>query len=157
MIQNRAIAGLAIAAGCAIIAAGDALLDVQIEIFRGIHTFTFPWMLNVFLVPFAAGLAVALIYRQRAGKWLAFLPPVIVRIGSVIHLYFTNDAWNADLFYHLHFHYWGLASLLTMQASYLGGMWGATLSGSYLTDKTSKSSQGNGSSVKQTQRIGDNP
>lgn len=156
MIQNRITAGLAIAAGCAVIVAGDLLLDVRIDIFQGIYTFTFLWMLNVFLVPFVAGLAVALIYRQRAGKYLAFLPPLMVRFGNVVYLYFTNDAWNEDLFFHLHFHYWGLMTLLTMQASYIGGMWGGALSRSYVSDKKLRSGQDRGQTDKHTQQIGDN-
>lgn len=66
-------------AGMAIIFLGAWLLGAQIEIFRGLATFTFPWMLDVFLVPFIAGLAVAKIYGSKGGKWLACLPPLFVR------------------------------------------------------------------------------
>lgn len=122
---------LAVLAGCAVIVVGDALLGVQIEIFRGIATFNFLWALDVFLVPFFSGLAVAMIYRERAGKWLAFLPPVIVRCGNVFYLYLTNDQWNENLFFHLHLHYWGLVVILCFQSSYLGGNWIGLMNGSY--------------------------
>lgn len=130
---------VAVLAGCVVIFMGDTLLGVQIEMFAGIATFTFPWMLDVFLVPFIAGLAVALIYKERSGKWLAFLPPVIVRCLNCYYLYLTNEYWNADFFYHLHLHYWGMAVVLTFQASYIGGMVVGVLNGSYLRNNDSAS------------------
>ncbi len=131
MKQNHKRGAIALLIGSLIIVIGDILLGVQIEIFRGIATFNFLWMLDVFLVPFIAGLAVALIYKERNGKYLAFLPPVIVRCLSCFYLYLTNDQWNENFLHQFHIHYWVLAVVLCFQASYLGGNWGCVLIGAY--------------------------
>lgn len=144
MRQTYVRAVQAVLAGCLVIFIGDFLLGVQIEIFRGIATFSFPWTLDVFVVPFIAGLVVALIYKGRSGKWLAFLPPIIVRCLNCYYLYLTNDQWNENFFFHLHLHYWGLAVILCFQASYLGGHLGGFLSGSYLhNNEKAKKTVGN--------------
>lgn len=131
MSQSYTRGTVAVLAGSGVIFIGDTLLGAQIEIFRGIATFNFLWMLDVFFVPFIGGLVVTLIYKERTGKYLAFLPPIIVRSLSCLYLYLTNEQWNEDFFFHLHLHYWGLAVLLCFQASYLGGNWGGVLNGSY--------------------------
>ena len=68
----------AVLIGMALNALGDALLGVRIEQYSGISTFTIWWMLDVFLVPFIVGLAVARLFG-RGSKWLACLPPILVR------------------------------------------------------------------------------
>lgn len=110
--------------GTALNLAGDLLLGAQIEIFRGMDTFTLPWALDIFLVPFIVGYVVAKMYGEKGGKWLACLPPLIVRFGNVFYLYLTDPVWNADLFYHLHLHYWGLCVILAVEAANIGGILG---------------------------------
>ena len=89
---------------------GDWLLGAHIEVFSGIATFTFPWMLDVFLVPFITGMAVAKIYGSKGGKWLACLPPLFVRwiTYTYMFLFVFND--GKDFFYNLNMYYWGHAS-----------------------------------------------
>ncbi len=132
-MNQRYIRGsVAVLVGSVIVFFGDTLLGVKIEVFSGISTYTFPWVLDIFLVPFIAGLAVALIYKERGGKWLAFLPPIIVRCLSCLHLYLTDEYWNADFFYHLNLYHWGLCVILAAEAANLGGFLGESLSGAYL-------------------------
>lgn len=115
---------LAVLAGTVLNFVGDWLLGVRIEIFDGIATFTPLWAVDVFLVPFIAGYAVAKIYGEKGGKWLACLPPLFVRTFAVIYLYYTDPQWNADLSYHLHLHYWGLCVILAVEAANIGGILG---------------------------------
>jgi len=164
MNQDYIRAAVAVLAGSVVIFLGDILLGVKIEMFYGISTFTFLWTLDVFLVPYIGGLTVAFIYRERAGKWLAFLPPIIVRCLSCLYLYLTNDQWNADFFFHLNLHYWGLAVVLSFQASYLGGWLGGILTGSYLRNNDNvRNTSGRASNTNKTSanvkihsQIGDN-
>jgi len=114
----------AVLVGTILIVIGDWLLGVRIEVFRGMDTFTFLWALDIFLVPFVAGYVVAKMYGEKGGKWLACLPPLFVRFGAVLYLYLTDPAWNADLSYHLHLHYWGLCVILAVEAANIGGILG---------------------------------
>ena len=122
---------LAIAAGMAVIFAGDRLLGVKIEVFSGIETFSFSWMLDVFFVPFIAGLAVSRVVRSRMGKWLAFLPPLFVRGASYLYMYLYVYQDGKGFFYHLNVYYWGLCVILSMEAANIGGLLGDVLVGAY--------------------------
>ncbi len=121
---------LAVLAGMALNVLGDLLLGVRIEHFYGIATFNFAWMVDVFLVPFGVGLAVARIYGARGGKWLACLPPLFVRSMSYAKLYFLDQQYG-DFFYQLHLHYWGPCVILTVEAANFGGILGEVLIGVY--------------------------
>jgi len=132
MSLNYSRAAIAVLAGSAVIVVGDLLLGVQIEFFYGMATFTFPWILDVFLVPFISGIVVALVYWERGGKWLAFIPPILVRMLNCFYLYLSNDQWNEDFFYLLHLHYWGPVVILAAEAANLGGFLGEARNGAYL-------------------------
>lgn len=124
MNQNYLKGTIAVLAGTVLNILGDWLLGVKIEIFQGMATFTPLWALDVFLVPFIAGYVVAKMYGEKGGKWLACLPPLIVRFGAVFHLYLTDPQWNENLFFHLHLHYWGLCVILAVEAANIGGILG---------------------------------
>ena len=51
---------MALVAGCLLNYLGDHLLGVRIELFWGLSTFSLLWFLDVFIVPFIAGIAVVL-------------------------------------------------------------------------------------------------
>lgn len=118
-------------AGMALNFLGDWLLGARIEVFSGIATFTFPWMLDVFLVPFLVGLAVAKIYGSRGGKWLACLPPFFVRCITYgyMYLFVFND--GKEFFYHLNLYYWGPCVILVVEAANFGGILGEVLVNAY--------------------------
>lgn len=122
---------VAVAVGILLNFVGDVLLGVKIEIFSGMATFTFPWIVDVFMVPFVAGFVVAKIYRKRGGKWLACLPPLFVRAWSSLSLYLWDPLWHADFSFHHHLHYWGLAVILAVEAANLGGVLGEFVAGAY--------------------------
>lgn len=122
-------ATVAVMAGIVFNFLGDWLLGVRIEIFRGIETFNFIWMLDVFIVPFITGLLVSKIYVGRAGKWLACLPPLFVRSASYVYLYFSDP--HGDFYFNLHLYYWGPCVILAVESSNFGGILGDVLVGAY--------------------------
>ncbi|MBI1174372.1 MAG: hypothetical protein GC139_03790 [Sideroxydans sp.] len=131
MNQRYARGILAVTAGMAVNFFGDWLLGARIEIFSGIATFTFPWMLDVFLVPFIAGLVVAKVFGSKGGKWLACLPPLFVRCISYAYMYFFVFNDGKDFAYHLNLFYWGPCVILVVEAANFGGILGEVLIGAY--------------------------
>jgi hypothetical protein len=124
----------ALLAGVTLNFLGDRLLGVRIEAFAGISTFTFLWMLDVFLVPFIVGLVVAKIFGK-GSKWLACIPPMLVRSLSYLYFYYSDP--QGDFFFKLHLHYWGLCVILAVEAANIGGILGEVLMGVY-RDKDDK-------------------
>jgi hypothetical protein len=118
----------AVLIGMALNALGDALLGVRIEQYSGISTFTIWWMLDVFLVPFIVGLAVARLFG-RGSKWLACLPPILVR--GLSYLYFYHSTSQADFFWDLHLFYWGPCVILNVESANFGAILGEVLVGVY--------------------------
>ncbi len=131
MDRYSARVGAAILAGVAVNFLGDWLLGVRIEVFSGIATFTFPWMIDVFIVPFIAGLVVSKIVRTRAGKYWACLPPLIVRCLTYLYMYFFVFHDGKDFFFHLNLYYWGPCVILVVEAANFGGIFGDVLAGAY--------------------------
>lgn len=76
---------VAVLVGAGIVYLGDKLLGVKLEIFYGVGTFSPIWVLDLFVVPFIAGIVVSLIYGL-GGKMLAHLSPVIIRVASYYEL-----------------------------------------------------------------------
>ncbi|CAH1905930.1 conserved membrane hypothetical protein [Candidatus Nitrotoga sp. HW29] len=131
-MNSRYVKGfIAVLVGMAINYLGDKALGVNIEIFTGISTFTFPWMIDIFLVPFIAGLAVSWIFGL-GGKWLACLPPLFVRCISFVQLtYFDNASTDADMFFQVPLAYWGPCLILVVEAANFGGILGEVWKGVY--------------------------
>jgi len=124
--DNKWLRGtVALAAGCAVNYLGDRLLGVRMELWWGLaETFTIPWVLDVFLVPFLAGTVVGLIYGL-GGKWLCYFPPLIVRAWSYITLMdISVIPQGASL---LPMGWWGFFVILTMEAAAFGGVAGEIL------------------------------
>lgn len=121
MKAERLIKGtLALLIGCAIIHFGDRLLGVQIELWYGLDTFSFGWMLDMFVLPFIAGFVVAAIFGL-GGKWLCYFPPLIVRLASYFalqHAVLPQDAILQVM------GYWAFFVILNMIAAAFGGVTG---------------------------------
>ena len=129
MMKNRWISGtVAVLAGMALNFFGDWLTGGHIENFQGIATFTPAWAADVFLVPFMVGLLVAKIFGKHA-KWLACLPPLIVRSLTYVYLYLDNYYGNpnADFYLNLHLHYWGLCVILAVESANLAAIIGEVM------------------------------
>lgn len=122
---------IAVGAGMAFNFLGDWVTGANIETFRGIATFTLPWMLDVFVVPFLSGLIVAKIYRARGAKYLACLPPLLVRCLTYSYMYFFTFHDGKDFFFHLNLYYWGPAVILVVEAANFGAILGEVLTRAY--------------------------
>ncbi|WP_167631799.1 hypothetical protein [Mariprofundus ferrooxydans] len=68
---------IAFTAGCLLLDMGLRSLDVRIEWFIGLDTFSFSWVLAMIPLPVLVGVVVGLIYGF-GGKYLAHFPPVLV-------------------------------------------------------------------------------
>jgi hypothetical protein len=117
---------MALLAGCLVNYLGDRLLGVQIEIFSGLDTFSFAWIVDMFVVPFIVGLVVAIIFGL-GGKWLCYFPPLIVRCINYALLYYgvvspiPADGSLTPL------GWWGLFVILVMEAAAFGGITGEVI------------------------------
>lgn len=121
MKPERVIKGLlALLVGCAIVHFGDRLLGVQIELWYGLDTFSFWWMLDMFLLPFIAGIAVSVVFGM-GGKWISYFPPLLVRIANYYVLMHSPLPPGTSL---MTMGYWGFFVILTMEASGIGGIFG---------------------------------
>lgn len=134
-------ATLAVLAGMTLNLLGDWLIGANVEVFKGIETFTFIWMLDVFFLPFGVGLLVAKVYGMKGGKWLACLPPLFVRCLSYLYLYLFVYHDGKDFFYHLNLYYWGPVVILVVEASNFGGILGEVLVGSYSKKKLTEATE----------------
>jgi hypothetical protein len=103
---------------------GDRLLGVKIELFSGLATFSFAWILDVFFVPFVVGYVVSWIFGV-GGKWLCYLPPLIVRCASYAQiLYITGTPHGSSL---NPMGWWGFYVILAMESAGIGGIIGEVM------------------------------
>ena len=122
MMQERLIKGFAaLLIGSAINFFGDRVLGVQIELFYGLQTFSFAWMLDVFALPFIVGLATGAVFGM-GGKWLCYFPPLFVRAISYYQL--AHAAALPPDSSLLVMGYWGFFVILAMEAAAFGGIAG---------------------------------
>lgn len=103
---------------------GDRVLGVKIELFSGLATFSFAWMLDVFLVPFLVGYVVSWVFGA-GGKWLCYLPPLIVRCISYVQiLYITGTPHGSNL---NPIGWWVLYVILAVESAGIGGIIGEVM------------------------------
>lgn len=103
---------------------GDRLLGVKIELFSGLSTFSFAWILDVFFVPFLVGLVVAWIFGM-GGKWLCYFPPLIVRSLSYAEILYVSGTPHGSSLNPLG--WWGFYVILAMEAAGIGGIFGEVM------------------------------
>jgi len=104
----------------------DRILGIKIEAFSGnvLQYFSPLWVLDMFLVPFVAGVLVSAIYGF-GGKWLSYFPPLIVRALSYIEIaHITGVPPGAVL---IPLGWWGFFVILTIESSALGGVIGEVM------------------------------
>lgn len=104
----------------------DRLLGVSIEAFSGgIGYFSPWWVLDMFLVPFIGGIIVSWIFGF-GGKWLAHVPPVIVRGSSYFAIAYqlTPLAHGSSL---MPIGWWGFYLILSIESSVFGGVIGEVM------------------------------
>jgi hypothetical protein len=124
-MNNRTLRGLvALMIGMSMIHFGDRLLGVKIELFSGLSTFSFAWILDVFFVPFLVGLAVSWIYGL-GGKWLCYFPPIIVRCLSYAEIYYVTGTPHGTNLNPLG--WWSLYVVLSVESAVIGGVLGEVM------------------------------
>jgi hypothetical protein len=124
-MNQRYLKGLgALLIGMALNHFGDRLLGVKIELFSGLSTFSFAWMLDVFFVPFLVGLAVSWVYGM-GGKWLCYFPPLIVRGLSYAEILYVSGTPQGSNLNPLG--WWGLYVILAMESAGIGGIIGEVM------------------------------
>jgi hypothetical protein len=124
-MNQRVLSGvIALLAGVILNYIGDRLLGVKLELYYGLSTFSFAWILDIFFVPFIVGLLVAWIFG-RGAKWLSYFPPLIVRCASYAQIvYITGYPHGSNL---NPLGWWGFYVILAMEASGIGGILGEVL------------------------------
>lgn len=110
--------------GCVVNHFGDRLTGVNMELFLGIKTFSIPWVLDVFLVTFIAGLVTGAMYGP-GGKWAGYFPPLIVHSIN----YWVVSGWDvmpagAKL---IPLGWWGFFVILAMEAAGFGAIIGEAM------------------------------
>lgn len=123
-IKNRladaGVALIAVMAGAAVVHFGDRLVGVRLELYYGVSTFDPLWVLDLFLIPFLAGIIVSLVYGL-GGKILAHFSPVLVRVISFLEL---NNAVLPDGVSILPLGYWLLIVVVAAEFASIGGVVG---------------------------------
>ena len=114
----------ALLVGMALNYLGDRLLGVKIELFTGLSTFSFAWMLDVFFVPFLVGFAVSWIFGM-GGKWLCYFPPLIVRSLSYAEILYMSGTPHGSSLNPVG--WWGLYVILAMESAGIGGIVGEVM------------------------------
>lgn len=115
---------VAVGAGVIVNYLGDRLLDIRLELFFGVHTFSPVWVADLFLVPFIAGIVVSVIYGL-GGKLLCYFVPIVLRGASYIEMmYYEGLPEGVTL---LPFWYWILILIVAIEAAAFGGMVGEVI------------------------------
>jgi hypothetical protein len=124
-MKQKQLKGLvALIIGTAMLHFGDRLLGVRIELFSGLSTFSFAWILDVFFVPFLVGLTVSWIYGL-GGKWLCYFPPIIVRCLSYAEIYYVSGTPHGSNLNPLG--WWTLYVVLSVESAVIGGVIGEVM------------------------------
>lgn len=124
MNQRFLTGSLAMLAGVIFNYLGDKLLGVKIELYYGLSTFSFAWMLDVFFLPFLVGLLVAWIFG-RGAKWLCYFPPLIVRCIAYAEIVYVSGTPHGGTLNPMG--WWGFYVILAMESAGIGGIVGEVL------------------------------
>lgn len=117
---TRIIVSLGI--GCAMIHFGSRALDVRLELFWGLATYSLAWIATIFVLPFVTGWVIGWVYGIGA-KIVAHFPPLIVHGISYLQTAYLlgGPPHGAHL---MPLGWWGLYVLLTMEFCAFGAFFG---------------------------------
>lgn len=113
--------GLALLVGCLVNYLGDWVLGIRIELFYGLQTFNLIWFIQIFIWPLVVGMSVTLVYGL-GGKWLALLPPLIVR--SIAYYETKHILGVPEDTYLMPAGWWAFFVILAMEVAMIGGVIG---------------------------------
>ncbi|KXW56525.1 hypothetical protein LHV13_02915 [Ferrovum sp. PN-J185] len=106
----------------------DLVLGVNVEVYKGIATFNVLWMIDVFFVPFGVGYVTSRIYGEKGGRYVACLPPLLLRPLSYLYLHYIAHPMG-DFFLQLNLYYWGPMLILVVESANFGGIIGEVMAG----------------------------
>ncbi|MDQ6964785.1 MAG: hypothetical protein Q9M13_07695 [Mariprofundales bacterium] len=106
--------------GCLIMQTALSLLNIRIEWFYGLETFSLAWVFSMSILPFISGVAVGVIYGF-GGKYLAHFPPALV-MGYSYYESVTHAL--PDGVHLLPWQLFGFYTILLMEFSAFGGVIG---------------------------------
>ncbi|ALP52480.1 hypothetical protein Tel_04580 [Candidatus Tenderia electrophaga] len=112
---------IAMCAGCLITYLGGVLLGIRVELYYGLATFNWAWGLQIYFIPFIAGIAVGLIYGY-GGKWIAHFPPLLVLLISYWDSQFLSGV--PDGYRLMPMGWWSFFVILAMEFCAFGGVIG---------------------------------
>jgi len=122
MKPRYALGSAALMIGSAVNYFGDRLIGVRIELWHGFSGLTSALLwVDVFVVPFIAGLVVAWVFGQ-GGKWLCYFPPLIVRCIGYAQLKYLGDIPPGNLL--IPMGWWGFFVILAIEGAAFGGILG---------------------------------
>ncbi len=116
------MSAVAIGAGALVIHLGDKLLGIRLELFWGVSTFSPLWIVDLFVVPFIAGIVVSMIYGL-GGKLLCYFSPIIVRVASYMEMNAIAPELPEGIMV-LPIYYWILVLIVAIEAAAFGGVVG---------------------------------
>lgn len=116
---------IALLVGCLVNYIGDHLIGVRIELFYGVtDTFSFPWFLQLFILPVLVGYSVTYVYGL-GGKWLCYFPPMIVRFIAYFETVYILGVPPGTLL--MPMGWWGFFVILAVECAVIGGVLGEVL------------------------------
>ena len=122
MKPRYALGSAALMIGSAVNYFGDRLIGVKMELWHGFFGLTSALLwVDVFLVPFVSGLAVAWVFGHGA-KWLCYFPPLIVRCVAYAQLWYLGDIPEGSRLIPLG--WWGFFVILAIEGAAFGGILG---------------------------------
>lgn len=122
MKPRYALGSAALMIGSAVNYFGDRLLGIKMELWHGFSGLTSAILwLDVFVVPFVAGLVVAWIFGQ-GGKWLCYFPPFFVRCISYAQISLLGPIPAGSSLIPLG--WWGFFVILAIEGAAFGGILG---------------------------------
>ena len=121
MKPRYALGSAALMVGSAVNFFGDHLLGFRMELWTGLSYFSGLLLLDVFVVPFASGLAVAWVFGH-GGKWLCYFPPMIVRLIAYVQLAVAGPLPPGTS--EMNFILWCFFVILAVEAAAFGGVLG---------------------------------
>lgn len=124
MNQRYAKAMAALLIGISLNYFGDRLLGVRLELFSGLSTFSFAWILDLFFLPFIVGIVVSWVFGA-GGKWLSMLPPLIVRCISYAQIFYITGTPHGSTLNPMG--WWVLYVILAVESANIGGIIGEVM------------------------------
>jgi len=111
----------AVGIGCAMIYFGGRVLNVRLELFWGLSTYSLAWIVVLFILPFVTGIIIGWMYGP-GGKIVAHFPPLIVHgLNYIQTMQMSGPPHGASL---MPLGWWGLYVLLTMEFCAFGAFAG---------------------------------